>query len=167
MLVVVFTVNAAFAACADYAYQRYGLTPVFLSLNIFHDSSAAQKVVPYMKAPYHILDDGAEPELLIGVLGRMDVVVSMRLHGLIFSSLSGAPLVGVSYDPKIGSFLKYLEAGTCIDLKDVTAQDLEQAVDQAVAALPQREALRQKAQRLKDVERRNIQAVAKLLEREP
>lgn len=158
---------AAFAACADYAYQRYGLTPVFLSLNIFHDSSAAQKVVPYMKAPYHILDDGAEPELLIGVLGRMDVVVSMRLHGLIFSSLSGAPLVGVSYDPKIGSFLKYLEAGTCIDLKDVTAQDLEQAVDQAVAALPQREALRQKAQRLKDVERRNIQAVAKLLEREP
>lgn len=47
-----------------------------------------------MKAPYHILDDGAEPELLIGVLGRMDVVVSMRLHGLIFSSLSGAPLVG-------------------------------------------------------------------------
>ena len=77
---------AAFAACADYAYQRYGLTPVFLSLNIFHDSSAAQKVVPYMKAPYHILDDGAEPELLIGVLGRMDVVVSMRLHGLIFSS---------------------------------------------------------------------------------
>lgn len=158
---------AAFAACADYAYQRYGLTPVFLSLNIFHDSSAAQKVVPYMKAPYHILDDGAEPELLIGVLGRMDVVVSMRLHGLIFSSLSGAPLVGVSYDPKIGSFLKYLEAGTCIDLKDVTAQDLEQAVDQAVASLPQREALRQKAQRLKDVERRNIQAVAKLLEREP
>ena len=113
------------------------------------------------------MDDGAEPELLIGVLGRMDVVVSMRLHGLIFSSLSGAPLVGVSYDPKIGSFLKYLEAGTCIDLKDVTAQDLEQAVDQAVASLPQREALRQKAQRLKDVERRNIQAVAKLLEREP
>ena len=45
----------------------------------------------------------------------------------------------------------------------MTAQDLEQAVDQAVAALPQREALRQKAQRLKDVERRNIQAVAKLL----
>ena len=66
-----------------------------------------------MKAPCHILDDWAEPELLIGLLSRMDAVVSMRLHGLIFSSLSGAPLVGVSYDPKIQSFLRYLGAGTC------------------------------------------------------
>ena len=67
---------------------------MFLSLNIFHDSVAAQRVAQHMKAPYHILDDWAEPELLVGLLGKMDVVVSMRLHGLIFSSLSGAPLVG-------------------------------------------------------------------------
>ena len=72
-----------------------------MSLNIFHDSRAAERVAQQMKAPCHILDDWAEPELLIGLLSRMDAVVSMRLHGLIFSSLSGAPLVGVSYDPKI------------------------------------------------------------------
>lgn len=155
---------AAFAACADQAYEKYGLIPVFLSLNIFHDSKAAQKVAQQMKAPYHILDEWAEPELLIGLLGRMEVVVSMRLHGLIFSSLSGVPLVGVSYDPKIGSFLKYLDAGSCIALEDVTENNLNEAVDQAVAALPQKEQLLEKAQRLKDVERRNIQAVARLLE---
>ena len=155
---------AAFAACADQAYEKYGLIPVFLSLNIFHDSKAAQKVAQQMKAPYHILDEWAEPELLIGLLGRMEVVVSMRLHGLIFSSLSGVPVVGVSYDPKIGSFLKYLDAGSCIALEDVTENNLNEAVDQAVAALPQKEQLLEKAQRLKDVERRNIQAVARLLE---
>ena len=155
---------AAFAACADQAYEKYGLIPVFLSLNIFHDSKAAQKVAQQIKAPYHILDEWAEPELLIGLLGRMEVVVSMRLHGLIFSSLSGVPVVGVSYDPKIGSFLKYLDAGSCIALEDVTENNLNEAVDQAVAALPQKEQLLEKAQRLKDVERRNIQAVARLLE---
>lgn len=155
---------AAFAACADQAYEKYGLIPVFLSLNIFHDSKAAQKVAQQMKAPYHILDEWAEPELLIGLLGRMEVVVSMRLHGLIFSSLSGVPVVGVSYDPKIGSFLKYLDAGSCIALEDVTENNLNEAVDQAVAVLPQKEQLLEKAQRLKDVERRNIQAVARLLE---
>ena len=155
---------AAFAACADQAYEKYGLIPVFLLLNIFHDSKAAQKVAQQMKAPYHILDEWAEPELLIGLLGRMEVVVSMRLHGLIFSSLSGVPVVGVSYDPKIGSFLKYLDAGSCIALEDVTENNLNEAVDQAVAVLPQKEQLLEKAQRLKDVERRNIQAVARLLE---
>ncbi|MGI6255580.1 MAG: polysaccharide pyruvyl transferase CsaB [Acutalibacter sp.] len=154
---------AAFAACADRAREQYGLEPVFLSLNIFHDSLAAQKVTQLMKTPALILDDWAEPELLMGVLGRMDAVVSMRLHGLIFSSVSGVPLVGVSYDPKIGSFLKYLDAGTCIDLPDVTPENLNDAVDQALACLPQREELKAKALKLQQVERQNIQAVARLL----
>ena len=154
---------AAFAACADRAYETYGLEPVFLSLNIFHDSVAAQKVTRLMKAPFRILDDWAEPELLMGVLSRMDAVVSMRLHGLIFSSISGVPLVGVSYDPKIGSFLKYLGAGICIDLPDVTPERLNDGVDQALESLPQKEDLRKKALQLQKVERQNIQAVARLL----
>lgn len=154
-----------FARCADWTYEQFGLEPVFLSLNIFHDTAAAQKVARRMKAPCRILDDWGDPEMLIGLLGRMDAVVSMRLHGLIFSSLSGAPLVGVSYDPKIESFLKYLGAGSCIGLGDVTQENLRAAVEEALASLPQREELRQKAQRLKDMERRNIQAVARLLER--
>ena len=155
--------SQAIAACADWAYEKFGLTPLFLSLNIFHDSRAAERVAQQMKAPCHILDDWAEPELLIGLLSRMDAVVSMRLHGLIFSSLSGAPLVGVSYDPKIQSFLRYLGAGTCISLEDVTEENLKQAVAQAIDTLPHREELRAKAERLKDLERQNIQAVARLL----
>ena len=117
-----------------------------------------------MKSPYHILDDRAEPELLIGLLSRMVVVVSMRLHGLIFSSVSGVPLVGVSYDPKIGSFLKYLGTGSCIDLGAVTSENLDQAVEQALKSLPDRKALEQKAKTLQDVERQNIQAVGRLLD---
>ena len=157
--------TAAIAACADHAYQAYGLTPVFLSLNIFHDTEAARQVTALMKAPYHILDDSAEPELLIAALSHMSVVVSMRLHGLIFSSLSGVPLVGVSYDPKIGSFLHYLGAGRCIGLKDVTAENLTAAVDEAVAQVPRREELRQKALRLQAVQEENLRAVERLLKK--
>ena len=43
---------------------------MFLSLNIFHDTVAAQRVAQHMKAPYHSLDDWAEPELLVGLLGK-------------------------------------------------------------------------------------------------
>ena len=138
---------------------------MFLSLNVIYDTAAAQQVAAHLRCPYHILDDAAEPEMLISLLSHMSAVVSMRLHGLIFSSLSGVPLVGVSYDPKIGSFLKYLGEGSCIDLKDVTRENLTAAVDQAVASLPRREELKEKAMALKAVERRNIQAVEKLLQK--
>ena len=157
--------TAAIAACADHAYQAYGLTPVFLSLNIFHDTEAARQVMARMKSPARVIDDSAEPEMLIAALSHMSAVVSMRLHGLIFSSLSGVPLVGVSYDPKIGSFLHYLGAGRCIGLKDVTAENLTAAVDEAVAQIPRREELRQKALRLQAVQEENLRAVERLLKK--
>ena len=96
----------------------------------------------------------------------MSAVISMRLHGLIFSSVSGVPLVGVSYDPKIGSFLDYLHCGTCLGLEDVTAEKLMQATDSAVSLIPEREQLKANANRLKSMERKNIEAVERLLRSE-
>ncbi len=154
----------AFAKCAEHAYKAYGLTPVFLSLNVFHDTNAAKQVAAHLHCPFHILDDGAEPELLISLLSHMQVVVSMRLHGLILSSMSGIPLVGVSYDPKIGSFLRYLEAGSCIELPDVTEENLCSAVDEAVKQIPDRDRLKACSDRLKAIEAENIQAVKRLLD---
>ncbi len=155
---------ADFAKCAEHAYKAYGMTPVFLSLNVFHDTKAALQVAEHLSCPYYILDNVTEPELLISILSYMETVVSMRLHGLILSSLSGVPLVGVSYDPKIGSFLRYLETGSCIELADVTAENLTAALDQAVKQISEREKLRERAARLKAVEQENIQAVKRLLE---
>ena len=93
----------------------------------------------------------------------MSVAVSMRLHGLIFSSLTGTPLVGVSYDPKIGSYLRYLGYEVSVDLKDVTEEWLMGAIERAYAQLPRREELRAKTRRLSEVERENIAAVRNLM----
>ena len=152
-----------FAACAEYAYRQYGLTPVFLSMNIYQDTRAAEPIISKLSCPYFVLDDFAHPELLISVLSSMQAVISMRLHGLILSSFSGVPMVGVSYDPKIGSFLKYLGIGECINLKEVTEEKLCKAVDDILGKEGLKEALLQNAERLKALEHGNIEAVKRLL----
>ena len=153
----------AFAACAAYAQEKLGLTPVFLSLNRTPDTRAAQLACASLKGPYHLLEDLDRPELITSVLGHMDLVVSMRLHGLIFSSLSGLPMVGVSYDPKIGSFLRYLGYGECIGLQDVTASNLQEAVGRALEGAPSREELRARTQLLIDRQKENVDALQRLL----
>ncbi len=153
----------AFAACIQYAYEKYGLTPVFISLNTSYDSKAAKQVAEHLQCPYSILDDGAEPELLISVLACMKAIISLRLHGLILSSMSGIPMVGVSYDPKIGSFLKYLDGSSCIDLQEVTSQNLISALDRAMEQSSRKEELKENAARLKELERGNADAVRELL----
>ncbi len=154
------------ARCAEKARAQLGLEPLFLPINSLQDQAAAQRVAAHMKKP-GVLLSGAAPELLIGVLARMEVAVSMRLHGLIFSSLSGAPLVGVSYDPKIGSFLRYLGYGQWVELSDLTESWLDAAIASAAAQAPARPALRAQTQRLISVERENLRAVEELLSRAP
>lgn len=151
------------SAAAEYARNELGLTPVFLSINSQQDGAAAKAVMDGMSSPGILLSGGQSPELLISLLSRMSVVVSMRLHGLIFSSLSGTPLVGVSYDPKIGSFLRYLGYGQYTELSSLTAGWLCAAIKSAYEQLPLRPELTEKAQRLIQMEKVNIEAVSELL----
>lgn len=153
----------AIAAAAEYARETLELTPVFLSINSLQDGAAAKAVMDNMKEPGILLGSIQSLELLIALLGRMSVVVSMRLHGLIFSSISGAPLVGVSYDPKIGSFLRYLDYGQWTDLDALSADWLCAAIGDAYSQLPRRQEFQEKTRRLIEVEKVNIEAVKELL----
>ena len=151
------------ADCANRIYREKGLTPVFLAMNVLRDPQAAEQVIRHMEVPYRLLEDQLEPEMLIGVLSCMDVVAAMRLHGLIFSAASGTPMVGISYDPKIDSFMAYLGYGQYMSLEDVTAEKLYRAVLQEYEKLPERDTLRQKAERLEQREQMNGQMLKTLL----
>lgn len=110
------------AAAADYVYETYGLTPVFFPIEPRLDIAAAQRVAQKMTAPHHLLTEAFTAAQTIGILSRMQVVVSMRLHGLIFSASQGVPLVGIVYDQKVSSFLSYI------------GQDLYEGLDQLTRA---------------------------------
>ena len=56
------------------------------------DVAAAQRVIHWMNAPHYILTEAYTAAQTIGILSRMKVVTSMRLHGLIFAAGQGVPL---------------------------------------------------------------------------
>ena len=153
----------AFSAAARYSYEKYGLTPLFLSINHRNDSDAAEKVVEGLEGtPYRSLPGPLPPELAIGVMARMEIVVSMRLHGLIFAAGHGVPLVGVSYDPKVTAFLRCVESG-CAELAEVTPERLCALIDAAAALRGQRQRLMENARNLLCMENHNIETARKLL----
>lgn len=122
----------ALARAADYAYEKYGLTPVFVPIELPRDIAAAELVTPHLTVPYYVCRERHRVEDLVGMLGSMDVVVAMRLHALIFATLGGAPVVGVSYDVKVDSFIKEIGSYTCLSLEGARAGDICEQIDRAL-----------------------------------
>lgn len=154
-----------FGRAADYAWEKHGLTPVFLPIEKRLDVAASRKAAAHMKAPHYIVEDTGASDHTIGLFARMQVVVSMRLHALVFSAGQGVPLVGVVYDQKISSFLSYIGQDLFTDLHDVTYEGLCAHIDTAVARIGDTAFLSGGVDRLRQVERRNSEAARRLLSR--
>jgi len=155
------TAAPALAAAATYAYKKYGLTPVFVPIELPGDINAAERLLPHMQAPYYICRHRHRVEDLIGMLGSMEMVVAMRLHALIFATLGGAPVLGVSYDVKVDSFIREIGSGACLLLKNARTGDICAHIDDVLAQ--GKAGAIAAAQRLRESESVNIEAARQLL----
>lgn len=154
-----------FAQAADYAWERYGLTPVFLPIEPRLDVAAAHKVTAHIrKAPWKVLPGSNRSDHIIGLFSRMKAAVSMRLHGLVFPASQGVPLIGVVYDPKVSSFLSYIGQDLYCDLGDLTFEGLKERIDTAAGRIGDNAFLEQGVDRLRELERANTQVARELLE---
>lgn len=152
------------AEAADYAYRKYDVIPVFLPIEVPKDIAAAEKVTAFIKNPYYACTQKHSVEELIGMLGSMEAVVGMRLHSLIFATAGGSPIIGISYDVKVDSFIKDIGSTACIPLSELSGKKLCDEID---AALMQgRDTAKAAADKLRHLEKINIEAARRLLSSE-
>ena len=117
---------------AQKLYETRGLTPVFLALESGRDLPVSRQAAEALSCPHHVLAAPQDGDLIVGLMTRMQVVISMRLHALIFAAGQGIPLVGVVYDPKVSGFLDYLGYENYVNLEDVTVERLLSLAQNAI-----------------------------------
>ena len=150
------------AAAAEYAYRKHGLTPVFVPIEFPNDLIPAERVGALLSCPWHAVRTRQPIEVTIGILARMQAVVGIRLHSLMFSAGQGVPVVGMSYDIKVDGFLKYIGSRTCLPLRSVRADDLCRLIDECVSGALDAE-VRRTARMLREREHENMRGAAILL----
>ncbi len=69
---------------------------------------------------------------LCGLLKSAEFAVGTRLHMLIFAASMGIPMIGISYDPKIDAFLKYVGEGSALDIRNLQRGQLCFAADEVM-----------------------------------
>lgn len=97
-----------------------GLRIVFLPLGAYNeyrysrkvsdnvDMVASKRIAGRMKGRYSIISDDLYPQELLAVMERMDLIISMRLHGLIMGLTVNVPVIAITYkeESKLKNLMK-------------------------------------------------------------
>ena len=153
----------AFAAAAEYLYRDCGLIPVLYSMEKKSDLPMVRAVAAKLHCPYLILEAGNNAGEILTLVRRMSLVISMRLHTLVFASGQGVPLVGIVYDPKVSAFLDHLGQDLYLSLSETNAAALCDLID---AALAERHFERENIRHLRRLANKNEEVLRILLDEE-
>lgn len=123
----------AICAAADYGWEKYGLAPLFYTLEPSRDEEITRAAAALVKAPCKILEPMTDGAALCGLMGMMELVVAMRLHALVFACARQTRVAAISYDPKVSGFMSYLGSDSCVELEDVTVEAMKDLVDRAMS----------------------------------
>jgi len=90
---------------------------VFLPMNPLTDAELMKKLRGRMKNRDHsvVIEGRREPREILAIAGRLDLVISSRLHLLILASVLHVPIIGISRGSKVDNFLApfgQMSAGT-------------------------------------------------------
>jgi len=142
------------AAAADRLQAKYGAELVLLPMHPACDLPATRRLAGMLQAKAAVLSEIPEPEKLLDRFAGFDLVISLRLHALIFAAICGVPMVGIGYDPKVDAFLRLLELDVAGDTLTVQADYICRQAEERLAAgqalreelLAKREMLRRQAE---------------------
>ncbi len=91
----------------------------------------SEEILSLMKNKAEVLKVKLEPEELLSVMSRLSLVVGVRLHSIIFSSMVNTPFMAFNYDPKVKYFVEDLGLSELlleID-KDTSLKNIQEKIE--------------------------------------
>ena len=128
------------------------------------DFRGAKSVMELMNTKSYLLPDQLTAQEMMSALGNMKLVISMRLHTLIFAAAAGTPVMGFDYDPKVISMLRTLEMPSLGTVQDLNVSQGRQLVAEFVAREEDyRRSIKAAAQALREKEKENERVLTEQL----
>lgn len=121
------------AKIADFIVAKYAANIVFLPSNTQEGKDlmimkATKKAMKYTDKAY-IIDVELSPKDMISCISKFEMMISSRMHQLIFSCLAESPFVSVSRCAKIDSFLALFDMLPASTVRDLTLEKVRPVIE--------------------------------------
>jgi len=97
------------AELCDYLIEKYDYNILFIPFQYGKDNIISEEIVTKMKNEAYVINKKCSVSEIINIMSICYINICMRLHSVIFSALSGVPVLGIVYDPKVEYYLNILE----------------------------------------------------------
>ena len=151
------------AEVINYTAHTYGLIPLFVPMQAA-DYSIIRKTADKIGGKYVILSEVYNVRPLMALIAKAELAMCMRLHGLIYAVCAGIPVIGLVYDPKVASFIEYMNESSYVDTSDLDLEALKKMVDDIMKdTAGAREKVRRECKRLKELSHNDAKEAIGLL----
>jgi polysaccharide pyruvyl transferase CsaB len=140
---------------------------VFVSMHPEQDDCLGEALGTLLPGvPFSLLPGNVEPAATLEVVGKLDMMIGMRLHALIFASRSLVPIIPLVYDPKVAAFAADMTATSrCIPHQETTRLRLVPLMDEVLKKKATIQSEMQGAvERITERAQRNIELVLETLD---
>lgn len=117
------------AKIADYVSDKYNTKPIFIPMHHPFDIEAANLIVSKMKNKAYVISNKYSVSEIMQLISKLDLLIGMRLHSLIFAVKVGVPVIGISYEPKVDGFLNLIGQKSDINIRNISFEALKEKVD--------------------------------------
>lgn len=150
----------------DDLIEKYGVQIVFVPMRFPADIRIAEDISAKMKHPAVVIKNYYTSQEIIAFIGDMKLVLSMRLHALIYAAIQNVPMMGFNYDPKVLYYVKELDIECVNHMHHIRLEEIEEALDDMIR-LPEKykEKISENTKRLKREAKENRSYLQELMDK--
>ncbi|MCX6379851.1 MAG: polysaccharide pyruvyl transferase CsaB [Armatimonadetes bacterium] len=123
----------AYARLLEAIHAKTGLSIVLLPMHVPDDVEFGSAVLHHItnSESFFAIQKAYSPETLLGLVSRLQGVVAMRLHTLIFAARVAVPAFALSYDPKVRALMESLGLENyCAEWKGFDTEEIAERVSE-------------------------------------
>ncbi|WP_129598403.1 polysaccharide pyruvyl transferase CsaB [Anaerophilus nitritogenes] len=149
---------------ADQIIKDFKVDVVFIPFHFGEDVKIMDKIENKMEQKAFFIQNRYNIDEMLGIVGNLSLLIGVRLHSLIFSAIMNVPLVAISYDPKIDSFMESLDLKALCSIENLNYKDLYEEINYIQNNYGQvQNILQKRVQKLQDKLKKNEKVVKELL----
>lgn len=149
------------AHCLDDLIEQ-GYQVLFIPMAYPDDVEESRRVASLMEQPATVLDQDLNSRQHLALISRMNFIIGMRLHSLVFAASMGTPFAGISYDPKVEAFLKQFS----IQPLPLQYEEMKEQIDLLTSDHQLRDRIAEESLGLRDQAEENARLALSLLDTE-